>query len=337
MFFLKPLVTVFLLSACCTLAQTAGPPASSTSGKAAARMTGHSRKAETYPRKERAGTLASTQKDLEAAFPKIKDPLTRMQVGLRLVHIYRLRGHLNQAARLISVLQQQSPQNPELLYIAYRVDSALVARSMAALSLVAPGSAQMHAVIAHEDAMQNDNQGAIAEYRKALAIDPRLPGAKFELAELLSFSSDSKQQAEAASFFHASLKANPRDESSLVALGNMALMRGNFQQAKGYFHRVLKINPADADANLGLAKAFLDMDQYSQALPILEKAVQLNPASASAHFRLATVYRLANRRHDAHKQLVIFSHLRRIKIQHMALYTRMRQQPMPPEGGMGAQ
>ena len=304
------------------------PPAPSTPVKSA-HLAKHSLEA-------RAGNLASEQKDLEAAFARIKDPHRRIQVGLQLVRVYRLRGHLHRAARLIAELRQQSPQSPDLLYAAYRVDSELVARSMAALSIAAPNSAQTHAVIAREDAMQNDNQGAIAEYRKALALDPKMPDAHYELAELLSFSSDSKQQAEAASFFHAALKANPRDEFSLVAIGNMALMQGNFKQAKGYFQRALKVNPNDAEANLGLAKAFMDMSQFPQAKPYLMKAIQLDPASASAHFRLATLYRIAGRRQDSRKQLVIFSHLRQIKMQHMSLYTKMRQQPMQPEGGMGS-
>jgi cytochrome c-type biogenesis protein CcmH/NrfG len=332
MFSLKLVFPALLLSACCALAQN---PASSTSGKAA-QITKHSHKAETHPGEASAGNVASEQKDLEAAFSRIKDPHKRMQVGLQLVRVYRLRGHLNEAARLIAVLEQQQPQNPDLLYAAYRVNSELVARSMAALALTAPNSAQMHAVIAREDAMQNNNQDAIAEYRKALALDPKLPGVHYELAELLSFSSDTKQQAEAASFFHASLKANPRDEISLVAIGNMALMQGNFKQAKGYFQRALKVNPEDEEANLGLAKAFMDMDQFRPAKPYLMKAIQLDPASVSAHFRLATLYRIAGRRQESHEQLVIFAHLRQIKMQHMSLYTKMRQQPMQPEGGMGS-
>ena len=286
---------------------------------------------------DRTGDLASAQKDLNASFSELKDPHIKMQVGLALVHVYRITGHLEDAAQVISVLQNQSPENPELIYIAYRLYSDLAGQSMLSLSLVAPNSAQMHAVIAHEDAMQNQNEAAIAEYRKALAIDPSLPGADFELAELLRNANDVKQQAEAASIFHAALKANPFDEPSLVALGDMALVQGNFKLAKSYFDRALKIDPSDSEANFGLAKTLIGMNQPKQALPILEKTVQLDPTNASAHFRLATLYRQQGRQQDARKQLEIFQRLHQLKDKLSAIYKKMHQESQQGSGGMSAQ
>ncbi len=54
------------------------------------------------------------------------------------------------------------------------------------LSVAAPDSGQMHQAMAHELAAQRDLTGAIANFRKALAIDPNLPGIHFELAEALA-------------------------------------------------------------------------------------------------------------------------------------------------------
>ena len=286
---------------------------------------------------DRTGDLTSAQKNLEASFSGLKDPHIKMRVGLALVHVYRVRGHLEKAAQVISVLRQQSPENPELIYIAYRLYSDLTGESMLSLSLVAPNSAQMHAVIAHEDALQYKNAAAIAEYRKALALDPKLPGADFELAELLRNANDVKLQAEAASIFHAALKANPYDEPSLVALGDMALQQGNFQQSKSFFDRALKIDPSDSQANFGLAKTLIGMNQSKAALPILEKAVRLDPTNASAHFRLATLYRQQGLQQDARKQLQIFQRLRKLKDKLSAVYKKMHQQSQQSTGGMGAQ
>ncbi|MGC8548106.1 MAG: tetratricopeptide repeat protein [Acidobacteriaceae bacterium] len=286
---------------------------------------------------EHTGDLPAAQKDLEAAFAALKEPKIQMQVGLSLVHVYRVTDHLEKAAQVISVLQQQQPTNPELIYIAYRLYSDLAGESMLSLSLVAPNSAQMHAVLAHENALQNKNEAAIAEYRKALAIDPKLPGADFELADLLRNANDVKQQAEAASIFQAALKANPYDEPSLVALGDMALKQGNFQQSRSYFDRALKINPNDSDANFGLAKTLIGMNQPKQALPILEKTVQLDPTNASAHFRLATLYRQQGRQQDARKQLEIFQRLHQLKDKLSAIYKKMHQESQQGSGGMSAQ
>jgi tetratricopeptide (TPR) repeat protein len=286
---------------------------------------------------ERTGNLAAAQKDLESAFTSLNDPKIQMQVGLALVHVYRVTGQLEEAAQVLSTLQKQSPENPELIYIAYRLYSDLAGQSMLSLSLVAPNSAQMHAVLAHEDVLQYKNEAAIAEYRKALALDPKLPGADFELANLLRNANDVKQQAEAASIYQAALKANPYDEPSLVALGDMALQKGSFQQSKNYFDRALKIDPSDAEANFGLAKTLIAMNQSKAALPILEKAVQLDPTNASAHFRLATLYRQQGRQQDAHKQLQIFQRLKQLKDKLSSIYKKMHQQSQQAGGGMGAQ
>ena len=286
---------------------------------------------------EHTGDLTAAQKDLEGAFAALKDPKIQMQVGLSLVHVYRVTDHLEKAAQVISVLEQQQPTNPELIYIAYRLYSDLAGESMLSLSLVAPNSAQMHAVLAHENAMQNKNEAAIAEYRKALAIDPKLPGADYELANLLRNANDVKQQAEAASIFQAALKANPDDEPSLVALGDMALKQGNFKESKSYFDRALKINPNDSEANFGLAKTLIGMNQPKQALPILEKTVQLDPTNASAHFRLATLYRQQGRQQDARKQLEIFQRLHQLKDKLSAIYKKMHQESQQGSGGMSAQ
>lgn len=286
---------------------------------------------------ERSGEPQAATRDLAASFPQLHDQKIQLEAGMSLVHLYQANGDLAHAAETLRQLQKLQPENPQLIYIAYRLYSDLAGESMLRLSLVAPHSAQMHAVIAHEDEMQNLNQAAIAEYRKALAINPKLPGADFELAQLLRTANDVKQQAEAASIFHAALKANPYDEPSLVALGDMALKQGNFQQSKSYFDRALKINPNDSEANFGLAKTFIGMNQSKQALPVLEKAVQLDPTNASAHFRLATLYRQQGREQDARKQLAIFQRLKQLKDKLSAIYKKMHQQSRQASGGMGAQ
>jgi Flp pilus assembly protein TadD len=61
---------------------------------------------------------------------------------------------------------------------------------MLALSLAAPDSAQMHQLMAHEAARQGNTHAAVEEYRKAIAINPHLPGVHFELAELLNSSQE---------------------------------------------------------------------------------------------------------------------------------------------------
>ncbi len=129
--------------------------------------------------------FANARKDMEAAFPAVQDQRFQLQLGLELVGLDTESGDLEKAAAVIAQLRKADPENAEVLYAAYRTYSDLAGESMLALSLAAPDSAQMHQLLAHEDSRQGNTNGAIAQYRKAIAIDPHLPGVHFELAELL--------------------------------------------------------------------------------------------------------------------------------------------------------
>src|SRR5713226_7651291 len=141
--------------------------------------------------------FANARKDMEAAFPALLDQRFQVQLGLELVGLYTQSGDLENAAAVIAQLRQAAPDSAEVLYAAYRTYSDLAGESMLALSLAAPDSAQMHQLLAHEDTRQGNTDGATAQYRKAIAIDPHLPGVHFELAELLRTSTDETVKKEA--------------------------------------------------------------------------------------------------------------------------------------------
>src|ERR1019366_2948443 len=119
------------------------------------------------------------RKDLEGAFPLIADQKFKVEAGLELVSLYTQSGDLDQAATVLAQLRKAAPDNAEVLYAAYRTYSDLSGESMLALSIAAPDSAQMHQMMAHEDTRQGNTNGAIAQFRKAIAIDPHLPGVHF--------------------------------------------------------------------------------------------------------------------------------------------------------------
>ena len=93
----------------------------------------------------------NARKDLEASFPRLQDKKIQVQVGLELVGLYTESGDLDDAAGVITQLRKANPDNAEVLYAAYRTYSDLSGESMLSLSLVAPDSAQMHQVLAHEE------------------------------------------------------------------------------------------------------------------------------------------------------------------------------------------
>jgi tetratricopeptide (TPR) repeat protein len=286
--------------------------------------------------------LADARKDMEVALTALSVPPSRgqrveghhledqrfqVQLGLELAGLDTESGDLDKAAAVLAQLRKSDPTNTEVLYATYRTYSDLAGESMLALSLAAPDSAQMHQLLAHEDTRQGNTTGAITQYRRAIAINPHLPGVHFELAELLSTSSDEAVKREAEQEYRAELRENPQDEKSILRLAEIDARKGNAKPSYDEYAKAVELQPADAVAKLGLAKTLIEMNQADKALPLLENAVQLEPTNATAHYRLATLYRKMGRADDAKREMDLYKKFKEMKEKLNALYKELQVQP----------
>jgi tetratricopeptide (TPR) repeat protein len=276
---------------------------------------------------EHTADLADARKDLEAAFPMLEERKLKIEVGLDLVGLYTASSELDKASGLISQLKSAYPDAPEVLYAAYRTYANLSGESMLSLSLVAPDSAQMHQLLAHEEIREGNTNGAIAQYRKAIAIDPHLPGVHFELAELLRTSQDPTVEKEAEKEYHTAVGENPHDVKAICALAEMAEAKGDTQQAFDGFSKAVALQQGDADAKLGLAKVLVEMDQPDKALSLLEASAELEPTNATVHYRLATLYRKMGRVNDAKREVELYQKYKDMKEKLRAVYKELMIQP----------
>ena len=267
------------------------------------------------------------RKDMETAFPAIQDARFQTQLGLELVGLDTQSGDLEKAAEVLVQLRKAAPDNPEVLYAGYRTYSDLAGESMLALSLAEPDSAQMHQLLAHKDIRQGNTIPAIAQYRKAIAINPHLPGVHFELAELLRNSTDETLKKEAEEEYHAALLANPQDEKSILRLAEIDAEKGNIAQSYKGYTKAVELQPADAEAKLGLAKTLIAMNQSDKALALLEETVKLEPTNATAHYRLATLYRKMGRTDDAKREVELYQKFKDMKEKLRGLYKELQTQP----------
>ena len=267
------------------------------------------------------------RKDLEAAFPLIPDQKFKIEVGLELVSLYTQSGDLVQAGSVLVELRKTAPDNSEVLYAAYRTYSDLSGEAMLALSLADPDSAQVHQMLAHEETKQGNTNGAAAQFRQAIAINPHLPGIHFELAELLNTSQDPAVKKEAEQEYRLALAENPQDEKAMLRLAEVDAQKGNSQKSFEEYTKATELQPNDADAKLGLAKTLIEMDQTGKALALLEETVQLEPTNATAHYRLGTLYRQLGRADDAKRELELYKTYKDMKQKLRAVYKELQVQP----------
>jgi len=274
---------------------------------------------------KRTGEIGLAEADLRESLPLLQEKKLKVQTGKELIDLYGA-GELGKAAGVVEMLRQLKPDDPDILYMAYRIYSAQTDEAMLGLAMSAPGSARMHQVQAHQLARQGVKADAIAHYREALKIDPHLPGAHFELAEMLAAVPDEEGSLKE---YQAALAADAYDAKSECRLGESALRASDTQTAAKHFSRALQLRPNDIDALLGLAKALIVMGQPEKAQPLLEQAVKVEPFDAVIRYQLAMVYRGLQRTQDSRRELTAFQKLKEMKAKLSQTYRDMRLQPKP--------
>ena len=73
------------------------------------------------------------------------------------------------------------------------------------------------------------------------------------------------------------LRSNPVSLEDLIREGNMALQRGNPQQALTWFDRALKMDQNSPPALIGMGNTLNQMQHYQEAFPYFDKAVRIDP------------------------------------------------------------
>jgi tetratricopeptide (TPR) repeat protein len=272
----------------------------------------------------RLGKTDAARADLQAVVDQLQEPDIRLEAGLELIEIYTASQDLEKAAAVVAILRQGAPTDPRILYTAYRIYSDLAGETMLDLSIAAPTSGQMYQVMAHELVRQRELNGAITNFRKALATDPNLPGIHFELAEALHSSADLKQRAEAEQEYKLAIASNNLDEKAVSRLGDLYADKGDLDEAATYYKQALQLQPNDPDAALGLSRVYTEKNDPSSALPLLEQVTAADPTNVLAHYRLSVVYRKLNRPEDAKRELEAYQKYKDIKEKLRQIYKELR-------------
>lgn len=248
---------------------------------------------------------------LSDSFSHLQDANLQQQAGMALISLYYESGDLTEAVDVVRKLQAAAPGSPDVMYAAYRAYSYLAAKALASLAEAAPESAPMHQILAQNLASKDDFQGAIGQYRRAIELDPKLPGLHSELGQMiLANSTQEPARTESEQEFRHELALNPASAESEYMLGVIAWLRSEPRDALDHYLGALKLRPDFVDAHIAAGKALKALHRDREAVQHLEAAVQLDPRNEAAHYRLAAAYRELGRADDATRESAIFRQLR---------------------------
>lgn len=244
--------------------------------------------------------------DLEKDYPHAAGPL-KLALGLGGLRCSMGLERADDALEFSRWLNHDYPDNPDVLYLSAHFYSDLSDDASQRLLAKAPNSYQAHQMSAEVLEMQGKTNDAIAEYRKVLAMNPRLAGIHFEIGRLLMEGQPTPPVlAQAKNEFEEELKIDPRNPGAEGELGEMAWQARNWDDAVAHFRAALKIDPGNEAALVGLGKSLLSAGRASEAVGPLEMAVRMAPDDPTAHYQLSFAYRHLNRTVDAEKEMAAY-------------------------------
>jgi len=137
---------------------------------------------------------------------------------------------------------------------------------------------------------------AIAEFRKAIAEDPRFPGAHYCLAAaLLSAGDDQKNVPEAEQQLKTELGVSPHDALTYAALGKLAVADHRSAEAEKYLKTATSLDPRNPDAFLYLGQLYFDTGRPADAEAALRTAIALTKDPSRNRFQIQKAHFLLGR------------------------------------------
>jgi tetratricopeptide (TPR) repeat protein len=272
---------------------------------------------------------------LQAGFGGIKDPKRRMVVGVELADYYYGRNDNEHAVPILQSLIAMNPDNTDLLFFAQHVYQDMADDTLNRLALIAPDSARMQQAIAEHLVNNGDLQNAIEHYRKALAIDPYLPGADFEMGEaILQVGHDANSLAAARQEFQKAIQIDGQGPRVECSLARILSIEGKNDEALAGYRRAYAMNPAYGEAQMGIARILIDGDKPGEAIPYLQKLLDNDPLNADARYQFARALKAVNKPEDAKEQLRLFQEIRSSKDKVIELYRQMNKRPTGDSTGV---
>ena len=159
-----------------------------------------------------------------------------------------------------------------------------------------PAFVEAQSNLGHFLARKGFSQEAIAHLNQALAVEPGFVNAHNSLGNILA---DRGALDEAIQHFRKALKTDPQSAMTHYNLGRALAKQGNTEEAIAQYRSALEIDPKDVDVHNNLGLLFLSRGNTDPAVEQFREALRINPNYAKAYFNLGKVYAQQDRLDEA--------------------------------------
>jgi tetratricopeptide (TPR) repeat protein len=169
------------------------------------------------------------------------------------------------------------------------------------------GSAELYALLGDANAQQGDFDAALAEYQRAVQLNPNVLGANLAAALVLIRQGN---LVEAEQHLRAELNSTPTEPRARYHLAYVYEREGKKDEAAQLLRELLKQTPAHPNARYLLGRILLDQGDAAGAVEQLEASMRLAPEEPRVHYQLGRAYQKLGRQDEAKKQFALFQQLK---------------------------
>jgi tetratricopeptide (TPR) repeat protein len=251
--------------------------------------------------------IATFSKVLSAAPDNVQARYLAADCQLRL-------GRPAEAVSLLESLETSRADDPMLSY--------LLGMAYLGTKQVDKGQLLIDRILRHGDSAQarvmmgtakrgaGDMNGAAEDLKRAVELDPELPGVHSMYAQaLLSTGNPDLARPE----FEAELKRNPLDFDANLYIGLLLKGEQDYDGALEHLNRALGVRPGDIATRYQIAGVALGRQDIATATTMLEGIIKEAPSFVEAHVALATAYYRQQRKEDGDRERAIVERLNQEK------------------------
>jgi len=238
-----------------------------------------------------AGRCTEALPVLKRNLPRVRDARLRYRAAFAAARCGMAVNDTAAALDSLSLLRQEFPDDPEVLYAAARYLSQLGLRTGQELAERFPESPQV--AMLNAEALESKQQWkeAIEAYRRILAQHPKLPGVRFRIATiLLDTSASPEAMAEARKELEAEIEIAPDSAAAVFVLGEIERRAGAWEAAIGLFTRAKELDDGFLEAYVALGMSLNAAGKYADAIAPLERYTKGVPNDPTGHYQLALAY-----------------------------------------------
>jgi tetratricopeptide (TPR) repeat protein len=216
-------------------------------------------------------------------------------------------GELGAAATHLQELSRRQPQDQEVWYLLGKTYMQLSEQALSRMNAIDPNSVLAHEMSGEIMESMKNYDGAVVEYKKAVAMEPQRAGTHYKLGNAYWFLGEWDA---AIKEFQAELANDPANCAAQGQIGDILIeQRINFEDGLAAVEKALAICPTLTQARVDRARALLKLNRNEEAVKDLEVAGQATPDDPRVHFFLAQGYRALGQVQKAQAEMQIFSKL----------------------------